>query len=114
MYNKFFNAMYVFNTVLQAIITLASPVAVGIFFAWLLTERAGVGDWIYVVLIILGVMSGLVSMVRFVLSAMAGIERLENEQKMKKKTRAADFGKAYPHRATDNFTERSGGGKNEE
>ena len=80
--------MYVFNAVTGAIVTLVSPVAVGIFFAWLLTERAGVGDWIYVVLIILGVMSGLVGMVRFVLSSMAGIERLEGEQAQRMKNKA--------------------------
>lgn len=80
MHRKFFNAMYVFNIVIQSIISLVSPIAVGILIAWLLTEKAGVGGWIYVVLIILGVISGLFSMVRFTLSSMAGIQRLENEQ----------------------------------
>ena len=67
MHRKFFNAMYVFNIVIQSIISLVSPIAVGILIAWLLTEKAGVGGWIYVVLIILGVISGLFSMVRFTL-----------------------------------------------
>lgn len=80
MHRKFFNAMYVFNIAMQAIISLVSPIAVGVLLSWLLTEKAGVGSWIYVVLIILGVISGLFSMVRFTLSSMAGIQRLENEQ----------------------------------
>ena len=37
-------------------------------------------EWLYVLFIILGVGSGLVGMVRFVLSSMSGIERLEAEQ----------------------------------
>lgn len=80
MHRRFFNAMYVFNVVIQAIISLVSPIAVGVLIAWLLSEKAGVGGWIYVVLIILGVTSGLVSMVRFTLSSMTAIQRLEKEQ----------------------------------
>lgn len=80
MHRRFFNAMYVFNIVIQSIISLVSPIAVGILAAWLLTEKAGADSWIYVVLIILGVISGLFSMVRFTISSMAGIQRLENEQ----------------------------------
>lgn len=80
MYRRFFNAMYLFNIVIQAIISLLAPIAVGILIAWLLCEKAGVDSWIYVVFIILGVMSGLVSMVRFTLSSMSAMQRLEKEQ----------------------------------
>ncbi len=81
MHKRFFNAVYIFNVVIQSIISLASPIAVGVFISWLLTEKAGVDSWIYIVFIMLGVISGLVSMVRFLLSSMAGIQRLENEQR---------------------------------
>lgn len=80
MHRKFFGAMYAFNIIIQALITLVSPIAVGLLAAWLLNEKAGVGSWIYVVCIIIGVISGLVGMVRFTLFSMAGIERLEKEQ----------------------------------
>lgn len=80
MHRKFFNAMYVFNVVLQAFFTLLTPIAIGFFSAWLLVSRLAAPEWLYVVFIILGVGSGLLGMVRFVLSSMSGIERLESEQ----------------------------------
>lgn len=80
MHRKFFNAMYAFNIVIQAMISLVTPIALGIGAAWLLDEKANAGSWVYVVFIILGVGAGLVGMVRFVLSSMAGVERLEKEQ----------------------------------
>ena len=89
--------MYVFNVAIQAIISLAAPIAVGFGAAWLLVEKLTVGEWIYIPLIIIGVMSGLVSMVRFVISSMAGIERLEKEQEdaARERKRKKKEGDAY-------------------
>lgn len=85
MHKKFFNAMYVFNIALGAISSLVTPIALGFFLAWLLVTRLGAPEWLYVVFIIIGVASGLVGMVRFVLSSMAGLERLEDEQQAERK-----------------------------
>ena len=87
MHRKFFNAMYVLNIAMQAIFSLLCPIALSVLVAWLLVSRAQVGEWIYVVLILLGVGSGLIGMVRFVLSSMSGIERLEREQENEAKRR---------------------------
>ena len=101
MHKKFFNAMYVLNIAMQAIFSLLSPIALGALVSWILVSRAGVGEWIYVVLILLGVGSGLVGMVRFVLSAMSGVERLEKEQ-------AADEGRRRKEKREGNVGNEKG------
>ena len=77
------NAMYAFNIVLQAFWTLLFPIGGGLFLGWLLTEKCGMGSYIFVILILLGALTGIVSMIRFLLSALAGLERLEKEQREK-------------------------------
>jgi hypothetical protein len=50
-------------------------------------EKAGMDGWIYAVLIILGVAVGFYSMIRFLLTALAGLERLEKEQEERARKR---------------------------
>ena len=83
MYKKIVSAMYSLNIVFGAIWTLAFPIGAAILASFLLTSYAGAPDYIYPILIILGALTGLVSMVRFVLSAMKALDRLEEEQKAK-------------------------------
>ncbi|MBO5101905.1 MAG: hypothetical protein J6C39_05170 [Clostridia bacterium] len=85
MYKGLVGALYVLNIVFQAFLTLLTPIGLGVLLSWLLVTYAGVGGWIYAVLVILGVISGLISMVKFVLTASAGYERLEKEQNRRKK-----------------------------
>ena len=80
---RFMNTMYAFNIVLQAFWTLLFPIGGGLFLGWLLTEKCGMEDYVFVILILFGVLLGFVSMIRFLLSALAGLERLEKEQKEK-------------------------------
>jgi len=87
MYKGFIGAMYVLNIVFQAIFTLLMPIGLGLLGSWLLTRYAGVGGWIYAVLVVIGAIMGLISMIRFVLIASAGYERLEKEQSLKKKAK---------------------------
>ena len=84
MYKKLVSALYVLNIVFQAFYTLALPIGIGALISFLLTKYTSIGGWIWAVLIILGVMTGLVSMVRFILSSMAALERLENQRDDKK------------------------------
>lgn len=85
-YKKLVGALYIMNIVSQAIFTLLLPILVGFGISWLLVTYLSAPSFIYVILIMLGVLSGLYSMVRFVLSAMAAYERLEKEQTESKKT----------------------------
>ena len=80
MYRKLVGVLYVMNIVFQSFLTLLTPVGLCFFISWLLEEYAGVGRWIYAPLLIIGVLSGFYSMVKFVLTAMSGYERLEAEQ----------------------------------
>ena len=77
------NSMYALNIIMQAFWSLLFPIGGGVFLGWLLTEKLGFGNYVFVILILLGVFTGLISMVRFLISALAGLERLENEQKNK-------------------------------
>lgn len=82
--NRLMNVMYVLNIVVQSFFNLLLPIGAMILLSWLLTEKMNVGQWIYIVLILLGVITGFVSMIRFILVSMAGLERLEKEQNDKK------------------------------
>lgn len=77
---RFMNTMYAMNIILQAFWSLLFPIGGGVLLGWLLTEKCGMGSYVFVILILLGVFTGLVSMVRFLISALAGLERLEREQ----------------------------------
>ena len=85
MYKKLVSALYVLNIVSQAIFTLALPIGLGVLASYLLTKHAGAPSWIWALLIVLGAMSGLYSMIKFILSATAGLERLEKEHNTKEK-----------------------------
>ena len=72
--------MYALNIILQSFWSLLFPIGVGVLIGWLLTGKCGMGNYVFVILILLGVFVGLISMIRFLLSALAGLERLEKEQ----------------------------------
>lgn len=80
---KIVNAAYILNIVSQAFFNLAFPIGVGVFGSFLLVKYASVGSWIYALLVVLGAVIGFYSMIKFVLSAMAALERLEKEQNEK-------------------------------
>ena len=86
MYKKLVSALYVLNILSQAIITLLIPIGFGALLSFLLTKYTGIGPWIWAVLITLGAISGSVSMIKFILSAMSGLERLEKEHNTKEKS----------------------------
>ena len=83
-YQKIITPLYIINIVFQAIVTLLSPIAIMFFLAWLLVTKLSVGTWIYVALIMLGVFSGLYSMVVFVLNAMRSLDAIEKQHSDKK------------------------------
>lgn len=84
-----YSTFYVVNIVFQSIFTLLWQIALGLFIGWLSVEKLGAPDWLYVPIILIGVVTGLVSMVRFILAAMRSLERLEEEKRKKEKQRKA-------------------------
>ena len=88
--NKHFvSALYVVNIIAQSVITLLSPAAIMFFIGWLATSKLSAPSWIYAPLLSVGFLAGLVSMVRFAISASEGLERLEKERKAKSKIRSS-------------------------
>lgn len=83
---KTYSAFYVMNIVFQSIFTILFNVGTALLLSWLFVEKLGAPDWLYAVLIILGVLTGLISMVRFILSSMTALDRLEkaNDEKRRK------------------------------
>ena len=83
MKNKLFGTMYAINIIAQSIFSLITPAALMFFITWMLVARASAPEWLYAVLIPIGIIAGLVSMVKFVLSATSALERLEKQTKNK-------------------------------
>lgn len=81
MYKKFINAVSLLNLLGQAIYSLALPIALGALAAFLLTEYASAPSWIWAILMTLGAIMGLYSMVKYILTATAGMDRLKKQQK---------------------------------
>ena len=77
---NFINALYVFNIVIQSIISLLSPAALAFLIGWLFVSKVGAPTWIYAPLIVLGVIVGFISMVKFATNASEGLERLERQR----------------------------------
>ena len=86
MHKKLFNALYVINILAQALFTLVFSAAVFGGISWLAVKYLSAPGWIYVPAIVVGVLLGFYSMVKFILSAMSGLERLEAEQKKKEES----------------------------
>lgn len=86
-YVRFVNSLYALNIAFQAIFSLAAPIGIGVLVSYLLVKFASAPEWIYAPLILLGAFSGLVSMVKFVITATDGLQRLENEQNSKEKAK---------------------------
>lgn len=80
-YRKFVSAVYVINIVLQGFFTLLLPVGLFLLLGWILNAKCGVAEWVFVPLILLGFLFGFVSMIKFILTAMRQLERLEHQHK---------------------------------
>ena len=79
MYKQTFGFVYVLNIVFQSIFTLLFQVGLGVLVGWLLTSLANAPDWVFVPSILLGVGTGLLSMVKFIMSAMRSLEAIERQ-----------------------------------
>lgn len=88
-----YSTFYVINIVFQSIFTLLWQIATALLVGWIFVRFVGAPHWIYVPLILLGVASGLISMVRFILAAMKSLERIEEERRRKRKTEEKKNGK---------------------
>lgn len=81
-----YSAVYVINIVFQAIFTLLWNIGLALLVGWALVRWASLPEWIYVPLIVAGVISGFFSMIKFILSAMKSLDRIEEERRQKIKS----------------------------
>lgn len=77
MYKKTVSALYVINIAFQAIFTLAWQIALGFGIGYLAVNFWSAPRWIYVPLILIGVLTGFITMIRFLLGAMKSLDALE-------------------------------------
>lgn len=78
--------LYVLNIVMQALFSLLFAIAIFFGLGWLAVTYLGAPQWVYAPFILIGVGTGVISMVRFILTAMAGLDRLENQHDKKENT----------------------------
>ena len=90
MRNKLFSVLYAVNIVSQAIFTLITPAALLFGIDFLLVKYADFPKWTYAIASPIGVLMGLVSMTRFVISATAALERLEKQDERNKKQKTGN------------------------
>ena len=83
MYKKLVSALYMLNIIAQSIVTLLIPAGLMFLFSWLLVSKCSAPAWLYAVLIPIGIITGFISMIKFVISAAEGVERLEKQSKKK-------------------------------
>ena len=80
-----YSALYTANVVFQSIFTLLVNIGAGLLLSWLLIAKLGLPEWIFVIVIIILVFSGLFSMIRFILSTMKALDNLEKSRNDKRR-----------------------------
>lgn len=80
-----YNAFYTINVVMQAIFTLIFDIGLAVLLAWLAVSKLGLPTWVYVPFIIVGVIVGILSMIRFLITAMHSLENIERSQIAKRR-----------------------------
>ncbi len=75
------SSVYVLNIIGQCIFSLIMPMLLMLGLSWLLVSKAGAPSWLYAVLVPIGTVSGLVSMIKFAITASENLTRLEEQNK---------------------------------
>lgn len=78
---KIFSFVYALNYISQVAFMMLVPAALIIGGGWLLTNRCGLGKWVLVVSIVLGIVCGMYSMITFLLRSAACVDPTESAQK---------------------------------
>ncbi len=85
MYKRHITLIYALNIMFQAIFTLALGIGAALFISYIATSNWGAPDWIYAPLVTVGVLIGLVSMLKYLFVAMRSLEKLEQQHKQDEK-----------------------------
>ncbi len=74
-------AIYTVNVVFQAIFTLLWQIGLGLLCGYLLVTFAHTPEWVYIPAVLIGVITGFGSMIKFILGAMRSLDRIEAERR---------------------------------
>ena len=83
-YYELVSSLYVLNIIAQSVFSLLVPIGLAVLLSWILTANADAPGWIYAILVPLGAIIGIISMIKFAISASESLERLEKQRKNKK------------------------------
>ena len=71
--------LYVLNIIFQALFSLLFSIGFFLLLGWLSTTYLSLPPWVYVPLILFGVVVGIISMVKFILAATRSLDNLERQ-----------------------------------
>lgn len=77
MYKKFISAFQMLNILFQSLYCLVLPMGIGALVAFLLTRFLGAPKWVWAIFLTLGALSGLYSMIKYILIATRALEALD-------------------------------------
>lgn len=92
MYRKTVNALYLINIISQALFTLLTLPALAALLTFLLVKFAGAPQFLYAILIPIAFIGGIFAMIKFIISAGEGFERLQKEREQKAKEKTKNYG----------------------
>ena len=85
MYREAISALHVVNIVFQAIFNLLWQIALMLLLAFLSVKYLSWPEWVYAPFVVFGALTGIYSMIKFILSASRSLESLEKQHKAEKK-----------------------------
>lgn len=83
MHKRIFSAVFILNTLFQALLSLIFPIGVGLLFSYISVSFWSFPSYTYAIAVPLGAILGIYSMIRFILSTMRALEALEAERNKK-------------------------------
>ena len=92
MYKKTVNALYLMNIISQALFTLVTPPALAALLAYLLVKFASAPPYLFAILIPIAFIVGMFGMIKFIIHAGDGFERLQKEREEKNREKNQNNG----------------------
>ena len=84
MKGKIFNFAYAMNFISQSAFSLIFPLGLFLWLGYWLTTDVGAPKWVFAICIIIGVMSGVISMFKYIIFASKHIPKVKEKEKERK------------------------------
>ena len=78
---KVFRVVYALNFIAQAAFSMVCPAGVIIFAGWFLRNRCGVGQWVMIAAIVVGVLVGVYSMFYYIFKMSYAVDPTQSNEK---------------------------------